>query len=193
MALSNKFGAMVVTTGNKSEMSVGYATLYGDMNGGFNPIKDFFKTQISGARYRNSAKTLKLFSCRLDLPNRQAHRAAARGGPSKVLRFAAAIRDARRAFSTFTSSKISAGEEIITARLRRGGGPAVNDVINKVTFFSEYKRRQAAPGLKVTLRNFGRDRRYPITNRFRDPGTPLPEPDDTLLAGKPVASEAYDF
>jgi NAD+ synthase len=58
---------------------------------------------------------------------------------------------------------------------------------------AEYKRRQAAPGVKVTLKNFGRDRRYPITNRFRDPGTPLPAPDASPVMGKPAKSEAVDF
>ncbi len=58
---------------------------------------------------------------------------------------------------------------------------------------AEYKRRQAAPGVKVTLKNFGRDRRYPITNRFRDPGTPLAAPDASLVTGKPVRSEPVDF
>jgi NAD+ synthase len=58
---------------------------------------------------------------------------------------------------------------------------------------AEYKRRQAAPGVKVTLKNFGRDRRYPITNRFRDPGTPLPTPDSSLVTGMPTKTEAFDF
>jgi NAD+ synthase len=58
---------------------------------------------------------------------------------------------------------------------------------------AEYKRRQAAPGVKVTLKNFGRDRRYPITNRFRDAGTPMPAPDMSLITGRPIKSEAVDF
>jgi NAD+ synthase len=58
---------------------------------------------------------------------------------------------------------------------------------------AEYKRRQAAPGVKVTLKNFGRDRRYPITNRFRDPGTPPPAPDTSLVKGRPAKSEAVDY
>jgi NAD+ synthase len=65
--------------------------------------------------------------------------------------------------------------------------------IERMLNIAEYKRRQAAPGVKVTLRNFGRDRRYPITNRFRDPGTPLPARDASLLTGKPAKSEAVDF
>jgi len=64
--------------------------------------------------------------------------------------------------------------------------------IEKMINLAEYKRRQAAPGVKVTLKNFGRDRRYPITNRFRDPGTPMSSPDVSLITGKPVKSETFD-
>jgi len=64
--------------------------------------------------------------------------------------------------------------------------------VDRMINIAEYKRRQAAPGVKVTLKNFGRDRRYPITNRFRDPGTPMPPPDVSLITGKPVRSEAFD-
>ena len=65
--------------------------------------------------------------------------------------------------------------------------------IERMINIAEYKRRQAAPGVKVTLKNFGRDRRYPITNRFRDPGTPMPSPDVSLITGKPVRSETFDL
>ena len=65
--------------------------------------------------------------------------------------------------------------------------------VERMLNLAEYKRRQAAPGVKVTLKNFGRDRRYPITNRFRDPGTPMPAPDVSLLTGQPVRGEAVDF
>jgi NAD+ synthase len=65
--------------------------------------------------------------------------------------------------------------------------------VDRMLNLAEYKRRQAAPGVKVTLRNFGRDRRYPITNRFRDPGTALPKPDATIVSGAPAKSEAFDF
>jgi len=65
--------------------------------------------------------------------------------------------------------------------------------IERLLNIAEYKRRQAAPGVKVTLKNFGRDRRYPITNRFRDTGEPLPKPDVSLLTGQPVKTEAFDF
>ena len=65
--------------------------------------------------------------------------------------------------------------------------------VDRMVNIAEYKRRQAAPGVKVTLKNFGRDRRYPITNRFRDPGTPPPTPDASLVKAKPAKSEAFDF
>ena len=65
--------------------------------------------------------------------------------------------------------------------------------IERMLNLAEYKRRQAAPGVKVTLKNFGRDRRYPITNRFRDPGTPLPAPDASLVKAAAAKSEAFDF
>ena len=78
---------------------------------------------------------------------------------------------------------------IVSAGFDRDTVMRVDRMIN----IAEYKRRQAAPGVKVTLKNFGRDRRYPITNRFRDPGTPMPPPDVSLITGKPVKSEAFDF
>jgi len=65
--------------------------------------------------------------------------------------------------------------------------------VERLLNLAEYKRRQAAPGVKVTLKNFGRDRRYPITHRFRDPGTPLPKPDVSLVTAQPVKTEAMDF
>jgi NAD+ synthase len=78
---------------------------------------------------------------------------------------------------------------IVSAGFDRDTVMRVDRMIN----IAEYKRRQAAPGVKVTLKNFGRDRRYPITNRFRDPGMPMPPPDVSLITGKPVKSEAFDF
>jgi NAD+ synthase len=65
--------------------------------------------------------------------------------------------------------------------------------VERMLNVAEYKRRQAAPGVKVTLKNFGRDRRYPITNRFRDPGTPIPKPDTSLVAGKSAKPDAVDY
>ena len=84
-------------------------------------------------------------------------------------------------------------EEPISAIVAAGFAHDTVVRIERMLNIAEYKRRQAAPGVKVTLKNFGRDRRYPITNRFRDPGTPLPSPDSSLVTGQPVKTEAFDF
>jgi NAD+ synthase len=179
MAISNKFGLMVVTTGNKSEMSVGYATLYGDMNGGFNPIKDLYKTEVYRlARLRNRWKP----DGALGPVGRVIVEDVLTRAPSAELRDNQTDQDTLPPYDTL---------DAILRRLVEGEEPTANivaagferDIVMKVERMlnlAEYKRRQAAPGVKVTLRNFGRDRRYPIVNRFRDPGTPLPEPDRTL-------------
>ena len=84
-------------------------------------------------------------------------------------------------------------EEPISAIVAAGFDRDVVVRVERMLNLAEYKRRQAAPGVKVGLRNFGRDRRYPITNRFRDPGTPLPAADVSLVAGRPATTEAFDF
>jgi NAD+ synthase len=192
MAISNKFNVMLVTTGNKSEMSVGYATLYGDMNGGFNPIKDIYKTEVFRlARLRNSWKPPGAMGPDgLVIPENILLRP-----PSAELRENQKDEDSLPPYDVLDG---------ILARLVEREDPVADIVadgfdydtvmkIERMLNIAEYKRRQAAPGVKVTLKNFGRDRRYPITNRFRDPGTPLPETDNSLLAGKAVASEAFDY
>ena len=194
MAISNKFGLMVVTTGNKSEMSVGYATLYGDMNGGFNPIKDLYKTEVYRlSRLRNDWRP----------PG-----ALGPGGaviPDNVLIRAptAELRErSDRSGSRCLPYDVLDGilerlverEEPIAAIVEAGFDRATVVKVERMLNLAEYKRRQAAPGVKVTLRNFGRDRRYPITNRFRDPGTPLPQPDLSLLSTGPTGSnDAFDL
>jgi len=80
-------------------------------------------------------------------------------------------------------------EEPVSAIVAAGFDRDVVARVERLLHIAEYKRRQAAPGVKVTLKNFGRDRRYPITNRFRDPGTPLPAPDVSLLTGKPIRND----
>ncbi|MFZ3239323.1 MAG: NAD+ synthase, partial [Pseudolabrys sp.] len=84
-------------------------------------------------------------------------------------------------------------EEPISAIVDAGFDRDTVTRVERLINTAEYKRRQAAPGVKVTLKNFGRDRRYPITNRFRDSGTPMPAPDVSLIAGKPTKSEAFDY
>ncbi len=192
MAISNKFSVMVVTTGNKSEMSVGYATLYGDMNGGFNPIKDLYKTEVFRlARLRNGWKP-----------------AGAKGPdgpvipeniitrpPTAELREDQKDEDLLPPYAVLDPilERLVEREEPISTIVAAGFDRDTVMRVERMLNIAEYKRRQAAPGVKVTLKNFGRDRRYPITNRFRDPGTPLPAPDTSAPAGKPAKSEAFDF
>ncbi len=157
MALSNKFGALVLTTGNKSEMAVGYCTLYGDMNGALAPIADVFKTDIYRlARWINRDREI-IPAASITKP------------PSAELRPNQTDQDSLPPYETLDAIlelyvvKNLGKTEIV----QRGFDAAVvNDVINKVNF-SEYKRRQAAPGLKVSPRAFGVGRRIPIAQKFR--------------------------
>jgi NAD+ synthase len=192
MAISNKFNLMVVTTGNKSEMSVGYATLYGDMNGGFNPIKDLYKTEVFRlARLRNSWKPEGAKGPDgLVIPENIITRP-----PTAELRDNQKDEDSLPAYAVLDPilERLVEREEPISAIVAAGFDHDTVMRVERMINVAEYKRRQAAPGVKVTLKNFGRDRRYPITNRFRDPGTPMPAPDVSLVSGKPAKTEAFDF
>ncbi len=192
MAISNKFNLMVVTTGNKSEMSVGYATLYGDMNGGFNPIKDLYKTEVFRlARLRNSWKPEDaLGPDGVVIPENIITRP-----PTAELRENQKDEDSLPPYSVLDPilERLVEREEPISAIIAAGFAQDTVVRIERMLNIAEYKRRQAAPGVKVTLKNFGRDRRYPITNRFRDPGTPLPPTDASPVTGRPVKTEAFDF
>src|SRR5450631_1420368 len=192
MAVSNKFNVMVVTTGNKSEMSVGYATLYGDMNGGFNPIKDLYKTEVFRlSRLRNGWKPEgALGPDGIVIPENIITRP-----PTAELRENQKDEDSLPPYSVLDPilERLVEREEPISVIVAAGFEQATVVRIERMLNIAEYKRRQAAPGVKVTLKNFGRDRRYPITNRFRDPGTPLPAPDASLVTGKPAKSEAFDL
>jgi NAD+ synthase (glutamine-hydrolysing) len=156
MALSNKFGALVLTTGNKSEMAVGYCTLYGDMNGALAPIADVLKTDIYKiARWVNREREI--------IPQNSIAKP-----PSAELRPDQTDQDSLPPYEILDAIldlyvvKNFGKEEIIA----RGFDAAiVNDVINKINF-SEYKRRQAAPGLKISPRAFGMGRRIPIAQKF---------------------------
>jgi NAD+ synthase len=189
MAISNKFGLMVVTTGNKSEMSVGYATLYGDMNGGFNPVKDLYKTEVYRlARLRNRWRPDgALGPAGTVIPDNVLRRA-----PTAELRENQTDQDSLPPYDVLDGilERLVEREEPIAKIVESGFDRATVSKVERLLNLAEYKRRQAAPGVKVTLKNFGRDRRYPITNRFRDPGTPLPEPAPAGLAAR---SEAFDF
>ena len=192
MAISNKFNLMVVTTGNKSEMSVGYATLYGDMNGGFNPVKDLYKTEVFRlARLRNSWKP----DGALGPSGRVIPENILTRPPTAELRENQKDEDSLPPYSILDGilERLVEREQPISAIVADGFDKDTVMRVERMLNIAEYKRRQAAPGVKVTLKNFGRDRRYPITNRFRDPGTPLPKPDTALSSGKPVKTEAADF
>jgi NAD+ synthase len=191
MAISNKFGLMVVTTGNKSELSVGYATLYGDMNGGFNPIKDLYKTEVYRlARLRNSWKPQSARGPdRAVTPENIFARA-----PSAELRENQTDQDTLPPYDVLDQilERLVEREESTATIVAAGFDRDTVMKIERMLYLAEYKRRQAAPGVKVTLKNFGRDRRYPIVNRFNDPGTAYPEPDRTLVRGATTANAA-DF
>jgi NAD+ synthase len=192
MAISNKTGAMVVTTGNKSEMSVGYATLYGDMNGGFNPIKDLYKMEV----FRLSA-----------LRNRWKP-AGALGPDGEVIPEniivkppSAELRENQKDEDSLPPYPVLDGilhglvekEMRVADLIGQGFDPDIVRRVEKLLYLAEYKRRQSAPGVKVGPKNFGRDRRYPIVNRFRDPGVPAQPPDASIAPRRPAGtSERFE-
>jgi NAD+ synthase len=192
MGVSNKFGLMVLTTGNKSEMSVGYATLYGDMNGGFNPVKDLYKTEIYRlARLRNEWKpALARGPSGPVIPENILTRA-----PSAELRENQTDQDSLPPYDVLDAilERLVEREEPVATIIEAGFDRDTVMKVERLLHIAEYKRRQAAPGVKVTLRNFGRDRRYPITNKFRDSGAPLPQPDKSIVSGRTVKTDAFDF
>lgn len=167
MAISNKFGSMVVTTGNKSEMSVGYATLYGDMNGGFNPIKDLYKMQVYAvSAWRNTARPAgALGPAGIVIPQSIIDKV-----PSAELRPDQTDQDSLPPYPVLDDILECLVEEEMAVEdiVSRGHDRETVHRIEHLLYIAEYKRRQAAPGVKITRKNFGRDRRYPITNRFRD-------------------------
>jgi NAD+ synthase len=193
MSISNKFGPMVVTTGNKSEMSVGYATLYGDMNGGYNPIKDLYKTEVfllSELRNRWKPKDAKGPDGVVIPPN------IITKPPSAELRENQKDQDSLPPYDILDGilERLVEKEESVAQIIEAGFEKDTALKVARLLDIAEYKRRQAAPGVKVTLKNFGRDRRYPITNRFRDPGTKPVEPDQSLSKGAVAArTEVIDF
>jgi NAD+ synthase len=167
MAISNKFGSMVVTTGNKSEMSVGYATLYGDMNGGFNPIKDLYKMQVYAlAAWRNTTVPPGALGPSGEvIPKNIIDKA-----PSAELRENQTDQDSLPPYPVLDDilECLVEHEMGVEEIVKRGHQRETVTRIEHLLYVAEYKRRQAAPGVKITRKNFGRDRRYPITNRFRD-------------------------
>jgi NAD+ synthase len=167
MAISNKFGELLVTTGNKSEMSVGYATLYGDMCGGYSVLKDVYKTEVYAlARWRNDH-----------------HPRDARGPVGRVIPESSIVKAPTAELRPNQTDQDSLPpydvlDAILTGLIEdelsvdqiaaRGFDRNVITRVQRMLYTAEYKRRQAPPGVKITRRSFGRDRRYPLTNAFRE-------------------------
>jgi NAD+ synthase len=166
MALSNKHGPMLVTTGNKSEMAVGYATIYGDMAGGYNPIKDAYKMTVFGlAKWRNANKPrLGLGPDGPVMPETIITKP-----PSAELRDNQKDSDSLPDYPILDPILMGLVEEDLSVDevVARGFDRDVVTKVERLLYIAEYKRRQAPPGVKLGKRNFGRDRRYPITNGFR--------------------------
>ena len=169
MALSNKFGPMVLTTGNKSEMAVGYATIYGDMAGGYNVLKDAYKTTVFRlAEWRNANRTgLCLGPDGPVMPRRIIDKP-----PSAELRANQRDDDSLPPYPLLDQilRALIEGEASVDDLAADGVDRPLAARIEGLLYRAEYKRRQAPPGVKLGARNFGRDRRYPITNAFRTGG-----------------------
>ncbi len=160
MALANKFGGLLLTTGNKSEYAVGYATIYGDMCGGYAPLKDLYKTEVYGlSKWRNTVGGAPV------IPPAVIARA-----PSAELRENQTDQDSLPAYDVLDGilyryiDQEQSREDIVAA----GYAPEVVERVLRLVRISEWKRHQAAPGPKVSRRAFGRERRYPISNGYRD-------------------------
>ncbi|HEY1631576.1 MAG TPA: NAD+ synthase [Rhizomicrobium sp.] len=167
MAISNKFGPMVLTTGNKSEMSVGYATLYGDMCGGYNVLKDVYKTEVFRLSHWRNAHYPR---GSLGPKGRVIPERIITKPPSAELRENQKDQDSLPPYDILDGilECLVENEMTFEATCAKGYHPATVKRVEQLLYTSEYKRRQAPPGVKITRKNFGRDRRYPITNAFRD-------------------------
>jgi len=167
MALSNKFNKLLLTTGNKSEMAVGYATLYGDMSGAFNPIKDVYKTEVYKiAEMRNNTKPEFCLG-----PNHEViPKNIITKAPTAELRDNQTDQDSLPEYDVLDDILYKLIEEEISVKdiIKSGHDKQWVTKIQNLLYISEYKRRQAPPGVKISSKNFGKDRRYPITNNFRD-------------------------
>ncbi|MBX6320379.1 MAG: NAD+ synthase [Rhodospirillaceae bacterium] len=171
MAVSNKFGPMVLSTGNKSEMSVGYATLYGDMCGGYSVLKDVYKTAVYAlAKWRNQERPEgALGPAGRAIPEHSIARV-----PTAELKLGQTDQDTLPPYDLLDAILQGLIEEELSVRdlVARGYDRAVVERVWRMVLRAEYKRRQACPGVKITRRAFGRDRRYPITNSYQ-PGSGL--------------------
>jgi NAD+ synthase len=167
MALSNKFGELLVTTGNKSEMSVGYATLYGDMCGGYSVLKDIYKTEVYAlSRWRNASAP----EGALGPGGRVIPESSITKAPTAELRPNQTDQDSLPPYDVLDAILHGLVEEELSVEeiTARGFERATVARVQRLLFSAEYKRRQAPPGVKITRRSFGRDRRYPLTNAFRE-------------------------
>ena len=167
MALSNKFGSMVVTTGNKSEMSVGYATLYGDMCGGYSVLKDIYKTDVFAlARWRNEQRP----AGALGPEGRVIPESSITKAPTAELRPDQTDQDSLPPYEVLDAilQGLVEDERSVQEIADRGYPRELVLHVQHLLYTAEYKRRQAPPGVKITRKGFGRDRRYPITNAFRE-------------------------
>jgi NAD+ synthase len=166
MALSNKFGHMLITTGNKSEMAVGYATLYGDMCGGYNPLKDLYKTEVFELmRWRNENQPDWCKGGVHPIPERIITKP-----PSAELRPDQTDQDSLPPYDILDDilRGLIDAEISVDDLVQRGHKPETVKRIQHLLYINEYKRNQAPPGVKLGNQSFGRDRRYPLTNRYRD-------------------------
>jgi NAD+ synthase len=166
MALSNKFGPMLLTTGNKSEMSVGYATIYGDMAGGYSVLKDIYKmTVFKLSEWRNAHHPrLSIGPKGPVMPVRVIEKP-----PTAELRVNQKDQDSLPPYELLDRILMGLVEHESSASdlIAQGMDAATVTRIERLLYVAEYKRRQAPPGVKIGPRNFGRDRRYPISNAFR--------------------------
>ena len=166
MCIRDRFGPMLVTTGNKSEMAVGYATLYGDMCGGYNPLKDVYKTEVFKlCEWRNAHNPEDLLGGDAPIPVNIITKP-----PSAELRDDQKDSDSLPEYEVLDDILRGLIEEELPLEDIIARGHSKTDVkrIQHLLYIAEYKRRQAPPGVKIGSKNFGRDRRYPITNRYRD-------------------------
>jgi NAD+ synthase len=168
MALSNKFGELLVTTGNKSEMSVGYATLYGDMCGGYSVLKDVYKTEVYLlSRWRNSNRP----DGALGPAGRVIPESSLTRAPTAELRPDQTDQDSLPPYDELDAilHGLIEDEQSVDEIAARGFARDTVTRVQRLVYAAEYKRRQAPPGVKITRKSFGRDRRYPLTNGFREP------------------------
>ena len=167
MAVSNKFGEMLVTTGNKSEMSVGYSTLYGDMCGGYAVLKDVYKTEVYAlAHWRNAHHPVGALGPEgLVIPESSITKA-----PTAELRPNQTDQDSLPPYAELDAilTGLIEDEASVSDIVDRGFARETVLRVQRMLFTAEYKRRQAPPGVKITRKSFGRDRRYPLTNAFRE-------------------------